>query len=341
MGVADGQVLGAHLIVNNGLPSQRWNVVIVAEGYRDVELPQFATDALACAQALLGIAPFNQLAGGINVYQLDISSLDSGADDPAACGGTGLVARTYLDASFCNYGIQRLLMVDASLTVQTVNAAVPQWNVIWVIVNSRLYGGSGGAIAVFSKHHQAHEIAFHELGHTAFNLADEYACYACTAQEEQQGLYNHHPPQEPLQPNVTTDANRATIKWRALIDSQTALPTTQNPNCQTVDHQASPVPVGTVGAFEGANHFHCGCFRPDFNCRMRELQQPFCRVCQRAICNAIAPYLPAPVPSLLAHDEIAVAAYYLWEQDNRIHGRDQQHWFDAINQLWQQYYGVP
>src|SRR5271165_5445842 len=136
MGVADGHVLGAQLIVNSGPPSQRWNVVIVAEGYRDVELPQFALDALACAQGLLSIAPFNQLASGINVYRLDISSLDSGADDPVACGGTGFVARTYLDASFCNYGLRHLLMVDTSLTVSTVNAAVPQWNVIWVIVNS-------------------------------------------------------------------------------------------------------------------------------------------------------------------------------------------------------------
>ncbi len=155
-----------------------------------------------------------------------------------ACGGTGFVARTYLDASFCNYGIQRLLMVDTSLTIQTVNAVVPQWNVIWVIVNSTIYGGSGGAIALFSKHQQAHEIALHELGHTAFNFADEYACYACTPQEEQQGLYNHHPAQEPLQPNVTTALCQAKTQWQSGTQGLSCVKSLEfraNPACQIAD----------------------------------------------------------------------------------------------------------
>ena len=33
------------------------------------------------------------------------------------------------------------------------------------------------------------------------------------------------------------------------------------------------------------------------------------------------------------HEHIAVAAYYLWEKDGRTHGRDQGHWFQAINDL--------
>jgi len=33
------------------------------------------------------------------------------------------------------------------------------------------------------------------------------------------------------------------------------------------------------------------------------------------------------------HEHIAVAAYYLWEKDGKAHGRDQAHWFQAINEL--------
>jgi Protein of unknown function (DUF2934)/RES domain len=33
------------------------------------------------------------------------------------------------------------------------------------------------------------------------------------------------------------------------------------------------------------------------------------------------------------HEHIAVAAYYLWEKDGRFHGRDQIHWFKAIDDL--------
>jgi hypothetical protein len=33
------------------------------------------------------------------------------------------------------------------------------------------------------------------------------------------------------------------------------------------------------------------------------------------------------------HEHIAVAAYYLWEKDGKVHGRDQAHWFRGIHQL--------
>jgi hypothetical protein len=34
-----------------------------------------------------------------------------------------------------------------------------------------------------------------------------------------------------------------------------------------------------------------------------------------------------------SHEEIAVAAYYLWEQEGRPHGRDQEHWRRALDGL--------
>ena len=33
------------------------------------------------------------------------------------------------------------------------------------------------------------------------------------------------------------------------------------------------------------------------------------------------------------HEHISVAAYYLWEKDGKVHGRDHAHWFQAINEL--------
>src|SRR6516165_2206557 len=45
---------------------------------------------------------------------------------------------------------------------------------IMVIVNSQVYGGSGGGVATFSLAAGANEIALHEMGHTAFGFADEY-----------------------------------------------------------------------------------------------------------------------------------------------------------------------
>jgi hypothetical protein len=159
-----------------------------------------------------------------------------------------------------------------------------------VIVNSTVYGGSGGQIAVFSLAPGAQEIGIHEMGHTAFGFADEYEYYAgCGVDVD----HDHHPGTEPTHPNVTINTNRDTIKWRDLIHSTTPLPTMANPNCSNCDPNPSPVPADTVGAFEGADYYHCGSYRPQFNCRMRALGNPFCAVCQQVIMNTLSPFLPA------------------------------------------------
>jgi len=290
VGAGDGAVVGTAKIVDNGPDAERYNVVVVAEGYRAGELAQFAADARDLADTLAATAPFDRLMPGMNVHRLDVSSTDSGADDPAACAdGTGAAPATFFDASFCTAGIRRLLVVDAIRVVAEVNAAVPAWHAILVIVNSPIYGGSGGTVGVYSLAPGAREIALHEMGHSAFGLADEYDYWAGCGRDTDRDV---HPPGEPAQPNVTVDANRATIKWRDLIDPATPMPTMANPDCSECDRRPSPVPAGTVGAFEGAHYYHCGAYRPELDCRMRALGIPFCAVCERVIEQALQPFQP-------------------------------------------------
>jgi hypothetical protein len=135
----------------------------------------------------------------------------------------------------------------------------------------------------------ASEIGIHEMGHTAFGLADEYEYYEECGVDTNRDV---HPGVEPAEPNVTIDNARATIKWRDLIDPATPMPTTMNADCTMCDPQASPVAAGTAGAFEGANYYHCGCYRPEFDCKMRALGFPFCAVCRRRIRATLAPFLP-------------------------------------------------
>ena len=262
MGAADGRIVGTTKILDHGDAAERWNLVILAEGYREAELPRFATHAQSFVDTLAATAPFDRLMRAVNVYRVDVASTDSGADDPTPCGGSGAAPATFFDASFCNNGIQRLLVVDNLASFQALNAEVPEWHMGLVIVNSEVYGGSGGQIAVFSLAPGANEIALHEMGHTAFGLADEYEYYAgCGVDTDR----NRHPAFEPGEPNVTIDANRATIKWRNLIDPTMPVPTTANADCAQCDPQPSPVPPGTVGAFEGARYYHCGSYRPAFD----------------------------------------------------------------------------
>ncbi|HEV3117591.1 MAG TPA: M64 family metallopeptidase [Gemmataceae bacterium] len=289
MSTADGTVLGTAKIIDNGPATQRWNLLILSDGYRSAEMALFATDAGDFAKTLLSTPPFDRLRAAINVYRVDVTSIDSGAADPTACGGTGASPRTYFDGSFCNNGIRRLLEVNNLTVLSVASAQVPQWHMAMVIVNSTVYGGSGGAVATFSKAPGAMEIALHEMGHTAFGFADEYESYAGCGVDVG---HDHHPGIEPGQPNVTVNPNRATIKWASLILPATPVPTTKNADCRVCDPQPSPVPAGTVGAFEGADYYHCDCYRPEFNCRMRALGNPFCAVCQQVIVRKLSPFLP-------------------------------------------------
>jgi hypothetical protein len=296
MSAADGSIGATTKIVDHGSDAARYNIVILSEGYRAAELPKYHTDAQAFVDALAQAAPFGDLWCGINVHRVDVVSTDSGADDPVACGdgsvGSGAVARTYFDATFCSgNAIRRLLTCDSASALAVAHARVPATHLVFVIVNSTLYGGSGGAVATFSTAAGAAEIALHEMGHTAFALADEYEYYAgCWTGEAGHDVYTGG---EPIEPNVTRNTSRATLKWKSVLTSAVdPLPTTANPNCSYCDGQANPKADGYVGAYEGARYMHCGCYRPSYNCRMRTLGEPFCLACQKVIRDTLAPYLP-------------------------------------------------
>ena len=294
MSTSDGSIVGTTQILNNGSPIYRYNIVLLSEGYQNSQLGQFANDAQAFVNRLSRTPPFHLLMNSINVFRVDVSSTDSGADDPMACTdatGTGATARTYFDATFCSGGqTRRLLTVNDATALQVAAAQVPRYRLVVVIVNSPLFGGSGGSVAVYSLAAGAVEIALHEIGHTAFALADEYEYYlGCGSGETDR---NNHPPVEPAAPNVTISSDRNTLKWRRYVLAGTNVPTTKNANCAVCDPQATPVPAGTVGAFEGADYYHCGAFRPEFDCKMRTLTQGFCRVCRDVIRRKIGYYSP-------------------------------------------------
>jgi hypothetical protein len=262
-------------------------------------MTDYANDAQALVDALFTTPPFPErfffdttpLYRAINVYRIDVSSTDSGADDPTACAGTGAVAATYFDAAFCNDGLRRSLQVNNATVINVANAQVPQWHMVMALVNSPIYGGSGGQVATFSMATGANEIGLHEMGHTAFGLADEYEYWVGCGLETD---HNNHPAAEPSEPNVTIRDTRATIKWNDLIDPATPVPTTTNADCTKCDPQGNPLLAGTVGAYEGAHYYHCDCYRPQFDCKMRTLGQPFCGVCSRVIVQTLFPFLPRP-----------------------------------------------
>src|SRR5262245_213410 len=290
MSTSDGSVLGNTQIWGSAPRNRAFNVVLLADGFTAAQQNDFNNACTAFVSALFGTPPFDTLQPAINVFRVNVASTDSGADDPVAAGGTGATARTYFDSSFGGNNIRRLLICNTATALTVAAMQIPEFTVAIVVVNSTIYGGSGGSVGTYSLAAGATEIAIHEMGHTAFGLADEYAYYAGGNETG----HDHHPAGEPAEPNVTTNSDRSTLKWRSVVSAATAVPTMSNPNCAQVDSRASTVPAGTVGLFEGAHYYHCGAFRPEYTCKMQQLSVPFCRVCSDVIGNRISPFLPAP-----------------------------------------------
>lgn len=309
MGTSDGTVGATTKIVDNGTDTDKLVIAVVGDGYLNSDLSQFANDVDDLVATLFATPPFNQPRNqqAFNVYRVDVTSDERGADDPATCsGGAGSTAATYFDSSYCWDGaIRRLLSADATIVSDTLDAQVPEWDQALVIVNSPVRGGAGGQIAVSANGGSDwKEVVVHELGHSLFGLADEYDSYAGCGSGETG--HDTHPGPEPDQPNVTLNSNRTTIKWAHHIDPTTTVPTMSNPDCSECDDRGSTVSAGIVGAFEGAKYYHCGAYRPEYECIMRRSAfGSFCTVCEEQICKVLAPYATSvslAEPSIVFHD---------------------------------------
>ena len=302
MSSSDGYISATHKIVDHGSNSQRYNIVILGDGYQASELGKFATDVDTFVSTLRSTAPYTDLWCAINVHRVDVVSTDSGADDPGTCGdgstGSGATPRTYFDATFCGDGnVRRLLTCDSTSAKNVAKGQVPEVHMTMVIVNTSEYGGSGGDVATFSTESSSAEIGLHEMGHTAFGFADEYEyLQGCGSGETGHDSYSGS---EPFQPNITANTDKTTIKWKAqLTNAADSLPTTANADCTKCDPQGNPKAASYCGAYEGAGYFHCKLYRPQFTCRMRALGNPFCAVCQAVITSTLAPFKPAELLTL-------------------------------------------
>jgi len=308
MGATDGAVLAFRQLMDNGSTKLRYNIVLVSDGYTAAEIPLFQAQCKSFLRKLFWTAPFDSLRCTFNVFALEVSSTQSGIDDPVACGdgtvGSGAMPATFFDSTMCGGGrVRRVISLDSGLVRNRVAGFLPEAHSILVLVNSSLHGGSAGAISAFTAESGWEETALHEFGHV-LGLADEYACYVCDGTDDgrrydavssffQYGVLD--------QPNVTDHGTRAGLKWGNLVAAATPVPT-----------PPGSVPAGTVGLFEGAKYYALGLFRAEETCRMQVLGAPFCAVCRAAITSALAPWTPtttcvaptAPTPAVTVAAQI-------------------------------------
>ncbi len=164
MTTSDGTVQGATQIFGSAPRNRAFSIVLLADGFTAAQQTDFNNACNAFVTALRATPPYDALSPAINVWRVNVTSTDSGADDPVGGGGTGATARTYFDSSFGGNNIRRLLVCNDTTVLVTAAAQVPEFSVAIVVVNSTIYGGSGGSVGTYSLAGGATEIAIHEIG---------------------------------------------------------------------------------------------------------------------------------------------------------------------------------
>jgi hypothetical protein len=179
----------------NGKANAFINIVILGDGYKESELNTFAEDARNMSGALFKEKPFSNYQNYFNVFIIKVPSNASGAAlDP------GNPIDNYFGSTFNYAGIERLLVATRNDRITNVLAHnFPEYDQVFMIVNSSKYGGSGGWVATASTHSSSAEIAIHELGHSFTNLVDEYWAGSQYAREAW---------------NMTRETNLETLKWK-------------------------------------------------------------------------------------------------------------------------------
>jgi IgA Peptidase M64/Ricin-type beta-trefoil lectin domain-like len=285
---SDGSLLGTTRLTSNGFPA--WNIVILGDGYQRGELDTFRADVQNFVDSFFATWPYAGLRRAIDVFRVDVASIDSWGEGSSSANAVPVTWRTYFDTDFRLHGVSRVLAGNSATVVSTVNEVVPCWDVAIVLVNSTAYGGSadrGNRVVYCSMAPRAREIVFHQLGHIGFGLGDEY-CHVSGCGSDAD--HESHPLFEPASANVTVTTSP--IKWARHVTASPT-PRTSNRDCGVCDPQPNPFDARTVGLFEGAATYRCRAYRSQYNCRMRTLGEAYCAVCQDRILTSLADRLPA------------------------------------------------
>lgn len=243
-------------IKNTGANDKRINLVFMGDGYTANELDKFMTDATNFSNNLFSQSPFDAYADYFNVYAIKVISNESGTDHPGTATDVTEPASpiadvdTYFNTSFDTSNIHRLLYTfNASIVYNVLADNFPEFDQPVILVNTPEYGGAGGPYATSSTGFDADEIVIHELGHSLFDLKDEYYPGDALAAEAI---------------NMTQDKNPETVRWKNWIGS-------------------NGVGIYPYAASGNAANWH----RPHQNCKMRVLGVPFCAVCKEGIIEKI------------------------------------------------------
>ena len=305
-------------VMVNGPASAKVDLLILGDGYRAEEMDKFRKDVDHFVKVLFGTRPFSERKRDFNVRAVEIASRDSGIDEPRK----NLWRNTALGCAYNSFDLPRYVLSFENRTLRDAAGAAP-YDFLYILVNSNRYGGGGifNLYATCFTGSPSKELAWqhdyvfvHEFGHSFAGLGDEY--YSSNV-----AYTDFYPPGvEPWEPNITALADPEQLKWKALVEPDTPIPTpwdkaaydsleqlrTKIPRDNPEEYrrrldeiQKQQVVLlhrqkywGKVGAFEGAGYSSTGLYRPFLDCRMFSLRlvdfDPVCRAAIRRMIDFYA-----------------------------------------------------
>ncbi|MGC6429539.1 MAG: M64 family metallopeptidase [Jejuia sp.] len=258
------QVFDVETIKSSGDNDKRINLVILSEGYQESELDTFKSDAESLVTDMFAQSPFAEYSDFFNVHIIKVPSNESGADHPGTATDVTeplnipvINVDTYFNATFDAFGFHRFLYygIDyadaASAEAKIISVLAdnfPTYDQALLLVNTSEYGGTGGQFPISST--TSNEISIHELGHSMFNLKDEYLLPDVFYGEAK---------------NMTQNSDPSTIKWKNWLN----------------DNGIGIYPYGNSGV-------PATWYKPrQVACKMEALNNPFCAVCKEGMIEKI------------------------------------------------------
>ncbi len=299
----------------NGEPADKVDFLILGDGYTAAEQPKCEKDARRLTDILFATSPFKERRRDFNVWLMCPAAAESGISRPS----TGVYRRNPVASTYDAFRSERYILTFDNRAFREIAQHAP-YEFVEILANNQTYGG-GGIYGLYSTVAAdslwAPYVFVHEFGHHFGALADEYytsdVAYLPAADRV-----------EPWEPNVTALLDPDQLKWKAMVEASTPLPTPwekekfenhsreiqkrrreirrQNRPESEMDALfteqkkeedamlAAEKYAGKVGAFEGANYEAKGYYRPQANCIMFTRSDSFCRVCNHAIERVIDLY---------------------------------------------------
>jgi len=304
------------VILENGPASQKLDIVILGDGYAITEMDKFRKDVKRLTDALLNAEPFKSRKSDLNIRAVETPGAVSGVTKPQP----GVFKRSPLSVSYGIFGSERYALTFDNKTIRKIASEVP-YDLMIILINEKTYGG-GGIYNLFTTvsadNKYSEYIMVHEFGHHMGGLADEY--YTSSVSYEAQKITV-----EPWEPNVTALLNKDNLKWKALVEPETPIPTpwnktpfdsfgykiqkerdslrqanvpesvmedlfTRQYNQESKFFSAEKY-ANKVGAFEGADYTQKGLYRPQLDCIMYTRHMKFCKVCRKSLESVIDEYI--------------------------------------------------